>query len=285
MPYFTIIIPSFNRAHVIERSIQSVLNQRFSDFEIIVVDDGSTDNTKQVISNFEDSRLRYVYQKNSGVCSARNHGVSEAFADYVTFLDSDDYVTENWLTDFYYGFISNDTDFVFCDMIHVNLNDGSEKRVRATHPYRDQPSFFGFFMSGTFAIKKSLFHTIGGFDSTLKFSEFNEFRYSCMKYGFTKSYTGKIGLIYEASPDGGSKNFQNKIDSNLYIIKKHAWIFKKQPHVLRLYYQNTGVAYSKLFKWTEARYFLYKAYKINPLKLKPLVRLLMTYLPFFDKKI
>jgi len=86
----SVIIPTYNRAHCIKKSIKSVLNQSFSDIELIIVDDGSTDNTKEIINSFTDPRVKYVYQENAGACVARNHGIDIAIGDYIAFQDSDD---------------------------------------------------------------------------------------------------------------------------------------------------------------------------------------------------
>lgn len=87
---FSIIIPVFNRATQIKHCIDSVLSQDYPAFEVIVVDDGSTDATAEVIRSITDQRLRYVYQENKERGAARNNGWNQATGDYVTFLDSDD---------------------------------------------------------------------------------------------------------------------------------------------------------------------------------------------------
>lgn len=86
----SIIMPTYNRAHLIADSVSSVLEQTYLNLEIIVVDDGSTDNTPEVMAGFSDSRLRYIRQPNRGRSNARNHALSLASGEYVTFLDSDD---------------------------------------------------------------------------------------------------------------------------------------------------------------------------------------------------
>jgi glycosyltransferase involved in cell wall biosynthesis len=90
-PSVSIIIPTFNRADLIPRSIKSVLNQTYMDFELIIVDDASTDNTEDIIQNIDDSRLRYIkHEENRGGSAARNTGIRAAQADFIAFQDSDD---------------------------------------------------------------------------------------------------------------------------------------------------------------------------------------------------
>jgi glycosyltransferase involved in cell wall biosynthesis len=90
-PTVSVVIPTYNRAHLLVRSIQSVLNQSYQDFEIIVVDDGSTDNTEEVIKSFNDERVKYIrHEGNKGNAAARNTGIKVAKGEYVAFQDSDD---------------------------------------------------------------------------------------------------------------------------------------------------------------------------------------------------
>ncbi len=86
----SVIIPTYNRAGVLEKSVRSVLDQTWRDLECIVVDDGSTDGTERVVKAIGDSRLRFVYQENAGACAARNRGIREAGGDWIAFHDSDD---------------------------------------------------------------------------------------------------------------------------------------------------------------------------------------------------
>lgn len=86
----SIIVPTYNRAGYIERTIQSVLKQTYVNFELIIVDDGSTDDTETVIASFKDDRVKYWRKKNGERAAARNFGVQKACGVYITFLDSDD---------------------------------------------------------------------------------------------------------------------------------------------------------------------------------------------------
>lgn len=106
-PFFSVIIPTFNRAHILPETINSVLNQTFTDFEIIVVDDGSTDNTKEIVANINDNKINYIYQKNSERSAARNNGIKNAKGKYICFLDSDDFFEKNHLSVLYNYLTSN----------------------------------------------------------------------------------------------------------------------------------------------------------------------------------
>lgn len=97
MPFFSVIIPTYNRVHLIGKTIKSVLDQTFKNWELIVIDDGSTDNTKQVLQKFSDSRIRYIYQDNAERSAARNNGIKHATGEWICFLDSDDEYLSNHL--------------------------------------------------------------------------------------------------------------------------------------------------------------------------------------------
>ena len=97
MPKISVIIPTYNRSSLLKQAIDSVLQQTFNDFEVIVVDDGSTDDTRDVIKQIGDERIRYFYKDNGGASSARNLGLIKAQGEYISFLDSDDLWPENYL--------------------------------------------------------------------------------------------------------------------------------------------------------------------------------------------
>lgn len=92
-PFFSVVIPSYNRLHTLPTTLNSVLSQTFTDFEVIVVDDGSTDNTSDLfVERFTDPRIRYIYIPNSGSPSKpRNVGIENALGDWICFLDADDH--------------------------------------------------------------------------------------------------------------------------------------------------------------------------------------------------
>ena len=96
-PFFSIVIPVYNRAEFISYAIESCFEQTFENFELIIVDDGSTDNTADVVSQYTDHRIAYVFQTNSERGAARNHGARIAKGKYVFFLDSDDFLEKSHL--------------------------------------------------------------------------------------------------------------------------------------------------------------------------------------------
>lgn len=127
---FSIIIPTYNRAAFLPKAIESVLAQTYTDWELIIVDDGSTDNTKEVISQYSDGRIIYIYQQNAERSAARNNGINHAKGDYVCFLDSDDEYLNNYLSDLL-GIITSKEDkrlFIISSM--AVENNGEEKIVQ-----------------------------------------------------------------------------------------------------------------------------------------------------------
>ena len=97
---FSVIIPLYNKELSISNTIQSVLDQTFQDFEIVIVNDGSTDNSIKEVEKFDDKRIRLIHQKNQGVSAARNRGIEEAKYEWVAFLDADDMWMDNHLSEY-----------------------------------------------------------------------------------------------------------------------------------------------------------------------------------------
>ncbi|MGB6187041.1 MAG: glycosyltransferase family A protein, partial [Aeromonas molluscorum] len=97
-PIFSVVIPLYNKQDFISKCIESVLTQSFPSFEVIVIDDGSLDNSEKIVKEIKDDRVRYFHQKNSGVSAARNKGIEEASGEYIAFLDADDWYEDDFLT-------------------------------------------------------------------------------------------------------------------------------------------------------------------------------------------
>ena len=100
IPKYSIIIPTKNRAYSLWRAISSIKQQEYNNWELLVVDGNSTDDTEKLVNGFEDSRIHFITNINdTGVASARNKGISISRGKYIAYLDSDDYVMNNWLTE------------------------------------------------------------------------------------------------------------------------------------------------------------------------------------------
>ncbi|MCG2686888.1 glycosyltransferase family 2 protein [Candidatus Parcubacteria bacterium] len=176
-PTVSVIIPTYNRAHLIGRAIQSALNQTYQNLEIIVVDDGSLDNTKEVIENFQkqEKRIKYIsYEKNKGGAFARNIGIKNAKGEYIAFLDSDD----EWISKkiekqlIFFTKCSKSVGVVYC--LHYSQEDsfGYIKKVNSSNMRHGNvynsllngwcPSSTSFFILKTLVFKKS-----GLFDESL----------------------------------------------------------------------------------------------------------------------
>ena len=120
----SVVLPSYNRAHILPRAIESILGQTYKDIELIIVDDGSSDNTAEVVGSFSDSRIVYVRQENAGACAARNNGIAHARGDYIAFQDSDDIWHHDKLEKQLATLQNTGADVVFCRM---NRMVGGEK--------------------------------------------------------------------------------------------------------------------------------------------------------------
>ena len=98
IPQFSIIIPLFNAEAYITQCLESIRNQTYKEFEVWIIDDGSTDHSASVVQDFlSDERFHYYYQENRGVSAARNQGISKAKGAYIAFIDSDDFIDEDYL--------------------------------------------------------------------------------------------------------------------------------------------------------------------------------------------
>lgn len=133
-PKTSIIIPTYNRAYIIQMAITSVLAQTDQDWELIIVDDGSTDNTKEVIEKYNDNRIRYLFQKNAGVAAARNHGLLVAQGEWIAYLDSDNELLPQYLTVMHHN-IAQHTDTVFAlPRAHRILEQYKDGRLLESKP-------------------------------------------------------------------------------------------------------------------------------------------------------
>jgi len=126
-PFFSVIIPTYNRAGFILKTIQSVLSQQFENFEVLIVDDGSTDNTQEVVQTIHDARVSYFKKENAERAAARNFGVDKSKGTYINFLDSDDLLLPNHLSDAYEFILSNNPDVFHLGYVIEEASSGKVK--------------------------------------------------------------------------------------------------------------------------------------------------------------
>ena len=178
---FSVIIPLFNKDKSINTTINSVLSQTFQSFEIIIIDDGSTDQSVQRVKEFNDPRIRLITKENGGVCSARNVGIKESTYDYVAFLDADDIWDSDYLLE-QTRMIQDFPDAYMWGLNFAEISNGRKVRTLATglpSEFRGLvENYFGLrgrvsdlFCSSSVVIKKNAFNKAGLFDERLKYSE------------------------------------------------------------------------------------------------------------------
>lgn len=175
-PVVSVITPTFNRAAFLPQAIESVLGQTFADLELLIIDDGSTDNTRQLVEGYaQDKRIRYFYQENQGQSIARNRGLQEARGEFVCFLDSDN----AWMPDKLEKSVSvmqgqKAIDVLYGDFIEIDeqgVELGANKMKR--HSGRITPELLkdNFVSMNTTMTRRACFEDMGGFDTNDRLAE------------------------------------------------------------------------------------------------------------------
>ena len=152
--FFSVIVPTYNRESFIVKTIQSVLNQTYSNFELIIVDDGSTDNTEKVIGVIKDERIKYHKKENDERGAARNYGTNKAKGDYVTFLDSDDLLYSKYLEEAILFIASNNEINIFHQLFEVRNN--SDRLIQSAD-YSNSNVFKSLITKGNFMACQGMF--------------------------------------------------------------------------------------------------------------------------------
>ena len=218
-PFFTIIIPSYNRAEILPKTIQSVIKQTYNNWELIIVDDGSTDNTKETVKNIADPRIKYIYQENSERSVARNNGIKNASGRWICFLDSDDAYKENHLNTLFEN-IENDTkhnrniEFYFTSQ-EIHYTNNNTKKITKTNFDDNKANYFfasESIVPGRVCISKNILDKLN-FDENILIVEDSDlwFRISC--YHKTK-FIDKVTFVYNVHDDN-SINVKN----NAYLTR------------------------------------------------------------------
>jgi len=274
-PTVSVILPTYNRAHLIGRSIQSVLDQTYRDFEIIVVDDGSTDNTEEVINSFIDTRIRYVrHQQNKGAGAARNTGIKLVKGKYIAFQDSDD----EWLPTKLeiqmkaFDIASSDVGVIYTDMLRIK-KDGAIKYWHSPtvtygnliNPITLDYQMWGIGIQSTL-IKKECFDEAGHFDERFpRFIDLEIFIRLLKHYHF---HHIKKPLVKYYVEEGISSNVNALLTARKLLLETYFEDIKKNGKFLANQYFIIGNTLQSSGRFAEGRSYIVKAVKTEPLSIK-----------------
>ena len=231
---YSLIIPTYNSEKTIEKCIKSILNQTYNNFEIIIVNDGSTDNTIEILKKFKDKRIKIINQKNHGVSFSRNTGIKECSGDYINFIDSDDFIKKNTLEEINkklndnktidilrynfmydnnnYSGISNDLYKFSNKLINICKIEDKEKLMHHFFTkYESIPTF-----SPLLFIKSNVCKKIK-FDEKLSYLEDSDFYLSLVENSKNIYLLDKKNYIVTTSQNSASRNIFRR-ESNIYSI-------------------------------------------------------------------
>lgn len=228
----SIIIPLYNKAHFVPKTLDSIMNQTYTDYEILIVNDGSTDGSGGVVEQYIKDRqiakatIQIIHKTNGGVCSARNMGIQNAKGEYIAFLDADDVWDKDYLTEQ----VQMIKDFPEASMWGINFaetNEGKIFRRLATglpDGYRGYvEDYFGLvkkgrisdlYCSSSVVVRKDVFNRIGYFDKRISYSEDTDMWWriiACYKVAFYDRY-----MVYYQY-DAENRALQKKIPLDKYL--------------------------------------------------------------------
>ena len=288
MPYFSIVIPVYNKEKFVVKTIESVLSQTFTDYEIIIVNDGSTDQSEAKISVFKDNRIKYYSKKNEGVAQARNFGIEKATADYICFLDADDYWYHTFLKTMRRYSSELPEQKVFATAIEIETKN---KTIPAHYSIPSTSDFeiVNFFdasqkecalWTSSVCIHKSVFEKVGDFDTKIKHGEDTEL-WIRIGLQFPIVFIRKILARYVYDDKSISRNSNYYFEQ--YTFDKYTVEEKKNPKLKKYMDFNRFSAIIKCkldSDWKTAKE-IYSAIDLNNLTFKK--RVLLKSPPFLLK--
>ena len=234
-PTVSIVLPTYTRAHILKKSIDSILAQSYTDFELIIADDCSKDNTKELVDSYQDSRIKYFYsEKNLGAAGARNFGASKATAPYLAFQDSDTVWCPNKLElQMQYLKEHPEVSLVACSY----FLEGKTRILEPDQTYLQQLSSYHIFYdllvkpligTPTILMDSNAFHSIGGFNNSLRSHEDYEFSLRVAK-SYQISFI-KEPLLYAYQLDASvNANYHEILRTNYYILNLYKDIYSSHP--------------------------------------------------------
>lgn len=269
-PKVSVVIRTYNRADLIERAINSVLGQTFQDFEIIVADDGSTDNTQSIVEQMigKDVRIRFFTQPHSGrPGKTLNLGLAHSHGRYIAMLDSDD----EWLPSKLEKQIRllesapARISLVVSHVIAINP-DGSraERRIGQTENFLEFILLKGYLFPSSMLAKKEAFDAIGPIDENCLIADdwdmfirlAEQYDYGVVDEALCQYYIHHTNISF-------SKNFTRHAADLEYLLKKHAALYQRYPKVMEYHYIKLASYLARDGDMTKARFYLKKSVKLN----------------------
>lgn len=271
-PLVSVVIPTFNRAHLIRRALDSVLAQTYKNLDIIVVDDASTDDTEVVIRSYEDSRIRYVrLEHNRGGSAARNVGLRLSKGEYIAFLDSDD----EWVADKVRRHLDVFQAHPECHIVYSAVKtvypDGS---VFVRHLDGPEGRIFDRLMvrnvvgpTSAFVIKRECFERVGGFDESLPSSQDYDLWLRLAKHYQFKKISEPL-VVYHWHGNQISTNMEAKWRGMLAILEKYRDDLRMYPFAHAEKHYRLGRFLLNHGHMSEGRRHLARAVSIYPWRLR-----------------
>lgn len=269
LPIVSVVIPCYNDKDYIKETLESVLHQTFNDFEVIIVDDGSNDETKEVLSKLKSEKVIILEQENGGLSNARNNGFKKAIGKYVLTIDSDDTVEKSFLEKAVA--ILDKEKQVSAVSSYCNIFEGDFKIIHKHKPTGGNLDSFLFDNNSTsFAlIRKSTWHKIGGYDEKMihGFEDW-EFWIAVTKEG------GQVYMIEEYLFNYRHKKVSMSKDSKANFREKNlSYMYIKHEDVFKLHFTETINFLSDLAarnKKNEIKYKTSLDFKIGRIVLFPI---------------
>jgi glycosyltransferase involved in cell wall biosynthesis len=228
-PKVSIIIPTYNRSHLLKRAITSVLNQQYSDFELIIVNDGSKDDSRKKVEEFRDKRILYIEQEHMGAAAAENKGIKASRGSYLAFIDDDDEWMPEKLQIQMKVFVGEPTKtgVLYCGANHIDLESGALKY----HPDIAMESGSGdvhklFFSRNNFVslvtaiVRKECFDKVGGFDESLPSGNDRDLWIRISQYYFFKYLPLSLVKIHQ-TPKSVSRTESNIIETHKILLERY----------------------------------------------------------------
>lgn len=275
----TVIIPVYNREKVIQKSINSVLKQSFSDIEVLIIDDGSSDNTLRIISDIKDKRIRLISLKNnSGATVARNIGLKEAKGEYIAFQDSDDYWFPNKLEEQIKFLDSEDADLVACSMKTIDgekMSMVENLSIHGSRVYKEDLFPQNFISTQTILAKKEVFRHYKFDENISRYQDWDLVIRISEKYKIF--FDENIYVEQYIQTDSITKNMSKSFDSISKIVEKNQVFLDSQLD------KKAGMFYwlglSKRAMKEKSLYYFFESFKMKP-KLNTFVRMIMASIKF-----